>query len=531
MNCGTKLPDEAGFCPKCGTKIEVPCCPSCGKEVEFDTDFCIYCGQLLKTEPKPSPKQDTAAPNGTIESESQVHKIPEEKKQTSDSQKSVPVWKKIRLITGLLGLAIIAVYWIFTNFSWASKRGPSEMWTNAMHVQSENAAREYLIEKGLSEEIQVDINQDDVTYVVNSAAWDKLSGLDELFSENPLPYLREGKNAYWYQYTAPFVVTLNGENIGSGTIYPVVIWNPKKGLTYQEIQSTGCREFTRFDLSTELTAQIMKTVPSSPKYGQWCYDPEDMITSEVEARLSAYNTRWEENYDSVTAVAAIEDSVESDAIADFALQFSSSWGLGADDMLLLIYNNGNSCYWIYSPAMEAVFGPDTLSNILDTEFEADPGDDSGDSALLNFFEALDSCYSIAYESIGEGANETAGSEYPAEDDSTFHFSSITGSWQNEAGENYLFIGYSDESRQDARAYFTMAQGFEATLSSLNKDGAEGIVMDYAGNIAYNIGIYGYKYWLEVTLQDADTGEEQYLKYFPADMENCPYDNPYFLDLQ
>ena len=244
MNCGTKLPDEAGFCPKCGTKIEVPCCPSCGKEVEFDTDFCIYCGQLLKTEPKPSPKQDTAAPNGTIESESQVHKIPEEKKQTSDSQKSVPVWKKIRLITGLLGLAIIAVYWIFTNFSWASKRGPSEMWTNAMHVQSENAAREYLIEKGLSEEIQVDINQDDVTYVVNSAAWDKLSGLDELFSENPLPYLREGKNAYWYQYTAPFVVTLNGENIGSGTIYPVVIWNPKKGLTYQEIQigRASCRE-------------------------------------------------------------------------------------------------------------------------------------------------------------------------------------------------------------------------------------------------------------------------------------------------
>lgn len=53
VNCGTPLPDEAGFCPKCGAKVEIPHCPSCGKEVDFETEYCIYCGARLKEEPIP----------------------------------------------------------------------------------------------------------------------------------------------------------------------------------------------------------------------------------------------------------------------------------------------------------------------------------------------------------------------------------------------------------------------------------------------------------------------------------------------
>ena len=53
VNCGTPLPDGAGFCPKCGAKVEIPHCPSCGKEVDFETEYCIYCGARLKEEPIP----------------------------------------------------------------------------------------------------------------------------------------------------------------------------------------------------------------------------------------------------------------------------------------------------------------------------------------------------------------------------------------------------------------------------------------------------------------------------------------------
>lgn len=59
VNCGTPLPDGAGFCPKCGAKVEVPHCPSCGKEVDFETEYCIYCGARLKEEPIPESKPVT----------------------------------------------------------------------------------------------------------------------------------------------------------------------------------------------------------------------------------------------------------------------------------------------------------------------------------------------------------------------------------------------------------------------------------------------------------------------------------------
>lgn len=60
-NCGTPLPEEAVFCPKCGAKFEMPHCPACGKTLDFGADFCIYCGQRLKEEP-PEPEREDPVP-------------------------------------------------------------------------------------------------------------------------------------------------------------------------------------------------------------------------------------------------------------------------------------------------------------------------------------------------------------------------------------------------------------------------------------------------------------------------------------
>lgn len=63
VNCGIELPPEAGFCPKCGTKVEIPRCPACGKEVDFDADFCLYCGaRLHELEPEPSQPDSATEP-------------------------------------------------------------------------------------------------------------------------------------------------------------------------------------------------------------------------------------------------------------------------------------------------------------------------------------------------------------------------------------------------------------------------------------------------------------------------------------
>lgn len=46
--CGTKLPDEALFCFKCGSKIEKKICKKCGKELPAESEFCMFCGVNLK---------------------------------------------------------------------------------------------------------------------------------------------------------------------------------------------------------------------------------------------------------------------------------------------------------------------------------------------------------------------------------------------------------------------------------------------------------------------------------------------------
>lgn len=68
MNCGKELPPEAGFCPKCGTKVDIPACPSCGKEIDPADDFCLYCGARLREE-EPAPEAEVGAPQPMAEEE------------------------------------------------------------------------------------------------------------------------------------------------------------------------------------------------------------------------------------------------------------------------------------------------------------------------------------------------------------------------------------------------------------------------------------------------------------------------------
>jgi RNA polymerase subunit RPABC4/transcription elongation factor Spt4 len=41
--CGTMLPDSAGWCPKCGHQTADPCW-ECGRALPTGADFCAYCG-------------------------------------------------------------------------------------------------------------------------------------------------------------------------------------------------------------------------------------------------------------------------------------------------------------------------------------------------------------------------------------------------------------------------------------------------------------------------------------------------------
>ena len=52
VNCGKLLKENAKFCEKCGTPVNVyradPKCPNCGAETKSNDRFCEKCGQKLK---------------------------------------------------------------------------------------------------------------------------------------------------------------------------------------------------------------------------------------------------------------------------------------------------------------------------------------------------------------------------------------------------------------------------------------------------------------------------------------------------
>jgi len=66
------------------------------------------------------------------------------------------------------------------------------------------------------------------------------------------------------------------------------------------------------------------------------------------------------------------------------------------------------------------------------------------------------------------------------------------------------------------------------LTEGSGDYASGLVMGYGSEPVYSIDIARYKATLEVSLYVGATGSESFYTFVPADMGNCPYDNPYYI---
>lgn len=94
MSCGSEMPDHAGFCPKCGSKVEIPHCPVCGREVDFGVDFCMYCGAKLTEEPPVSVMADAPQSQGEPFSTWEERKRTVEPKSVSEPTPSMEGMKE-----------------------------------------------------------------------------------------------------------------------------------------------------------------------------------------------------------------------------------------------------------------------------------------------------------------------------------------------------------------------------------------------------------------------------------------------------
>lgn len=116
------------------------------------------------------------------------------------------------------------------------------------------------------------------------------------------------------------------------------------------------------------------------------------------------------------------------------------------------------------------------------------------------------------------------------DTGNYGFDALTGIWMDEEDNGYyLMIGYADETKQRAYAQVsTAAADFEVELTLTNEDSAEGNVMGYGSEPLYAISICRYKYWLEVSIYYGEYDFEDFIKFVPADLLTCPYENPYYV---
>jgi len=80
-NCGQRLPDDAVFCTKCGTKVTVIRCTGCGAVLTADAKFCPNCGTPVENA---SPPVEPVAPAEQVQQAVEVRGV-------LQSQKLLPV--------------------------------------------------------------------------------------------------------------------------------------------------------------------------------------------------------------------------------------------------------------------------------------------------------------------------------------------------------------------------------------------------------------------------------------------------------
>ena len=87
---------------------------------------------------------------------------------------------------------------------------------------------------------------------------------------------------------------------------------------------------------------ISKKPAAQPEvsYYNWICDQAGLLDQETRQTIQDYNTAWNKQYYAVVAVAAVDD-IRGWKPEDYARELGAKWGLGANDMLLLLVKGGD----------------------------------------------------------------------------------------------------------------------------------------------------------------------------------------------
>ena len=149
------------------------------------------------------------------------------------------------------------------------------------------------------------------------------------------------------------------------------------------------------------TQTVVQTDPIAAN--MWINDAAGMLSTSTESKLHSYNTRWDNNYRSVIAVATV-DTVGGEDIEDFAYEYGAQWGLGENDMMLLLAEEDDDFYFVVSGT--EIVPDEEVEEAFYDEFFDDYAAGDYDDAILSFFREMDEVYEeYAPKYLSGGTNE------------------------------------------------------------------------------------------------------------------------------
>lgn len=130
------------------------------------------------------------------------------------------------------------------------------------------------------------------------------------------------------------------------------------------------------------------------QYHQWICDEAGMLSEKTKDEIRQYNSDWDSRYYAAVAVATV-DSITGWTPEKAAEKLGADWGLGENDMLLLLVRNGDY-YVSYGSKVRAFMATaDTQQMKLKQAIETPYYNGDFDGAALAFYRQADVFYGQA----------------------------------------------------------------------------------------------------------------------------------------
>ena len=136
-------------------------------------------------------------------------------------------------------------------------------------------------------------------------------------------------------------------------------------------------------------------------YQNWICDDADLLSDQTEQLIRDYNGSWNGKYYAITAVATIDHLAGWDG-QDYAAKLGETWGLGSNDMILLLVKDGD--WQVYCGDNVGYTMTDTQQSKLRQAIETTYYSGDFDSAVTAFFRQADVFYAQADLSGGSSGD-------------------------------------------------------------------------------------------------------------------------------